>query len=318
MPVLRRHASRSRVRVQRQADRRVLPLHGRLRRPGLPASRRGLQQRARRRRARHAHREHGGGNAGVAAKVRRPARWASSPASRRARASSPQRSADRTRTAAASRATRSRRSSELILDGVDVINYSIGGGTGPYHDPVELAFRDAYARHLRRRVGGQRQSLPTPSSNPSVRGSPPSPRPRRRVRRCLLMRRPTARSLKLSGGSIGGDSTARRQSCSAADVATPADLRTSDTAFTGAIVVCERGDARCVMSWNDGAARCARHDPLATRTIRHSRGVLDGRLTSYRPCTSSSTTAPHCSPSCTHSGITDPVAPACRRGPATT
>ncbi|MEA4813031.1 MAG: S8 family serine peptidase [Anaerolineaceae bacterium] len=34
---------------------------------------------------------------------------------------------------------------QAILDGVDIINYSISGGTDPYKDPVELAFRDAFA-----------------------------------------------------------------------------------------------------------------------------------------------------------------------------
>jgi subtilisin family serine protease len=34
---------------------------------------------------------------------------------------------------------------EAILDGVDVINFSISGGTSPFTDPVELAFLDAYA-----------------------------------------------------------------------------------------------------------------------------------------------------------------------------
>lgn len=32
---------------------------------------------------------------------------------------------------------------QAIVDGVDVINFSIGGGTNPYADPVELAFLDA-------------------------------------------------------------------------------------------------------------------------------------------------------------------------------
>ncbi|MER7133542.1 S8 family serine peptidase [Streptosporangium saharense] len=32
-----------------------------------------------------------------------------------------------------------------ILDGVQVINYSVSGGASPYSDPVELAFLDAYA-----------------------------------------------------------------------------------------------------------------------------------------------------------------------------
>ena len=34
---------------------------------------------------------------------------------------------------------------QAILDGVDVINFSISGGTTPFSDPVELAFLDAYA-----------------------------------------------------------------------------------------------------------------------------------------------------------------------------
>ncbi|MEP7113254.1 MAG: S8 family serine peptidase [Ilumatobacteraceae bacterium] len=33
---------------------------------------------------------------------------------------------------------------QAILDGVDVINFSIGGGAQPFSDPVELAFLDAY------------------------------------------------------------------------------------------------------------------------------------------------------------------------------
>lgn len=34
---------------------------------------------------------------------------------------------------------------QAVLDGVDVINYSISGGSSPYTDPAELAFLDAYA-----------------------------------------------------------------------------------------------------------------------------------------------------------------------------
>ena len=33
---------------------------------------------------------------------------------------------------------------QAILDGVDVINFSISGGANPYSDPVELAFLDAF------------------------------------------------------------------------------------------------------------------------------------------------------------------------------
>ena len=34
---------------------------------------------------------------------------------------------------------------QAILDGVNVLNFSVGGGTDPYSDPLELAFLDAYA-----------------------------------------------------------------------------------------------------------------------------------------------------------------------------
>ncbi len=37
---------------------------------------------------------------------------------------------------------------QAILDGVDVINYSISGGTDPYTDATELAFLDAYAANV--------------------------------------------------------------------------------------------------------------------------------------------------------------------------
>ena len=34
---------------------------------------------------------------------------------------------------------------QAVIDGVDVINFSISGGADPFSDPVELAFLDAYA-----------------------------------------------------------------------------------------------------------------------------------------------------------------------------
>ena len=37
---------------------------------------------------------------------------------------------------------------QAIIDGVDVINFSISGGTDPFSDPVELAFLDAYAANV--------------------------------------------------------------------------------------------------------------------------------------------------------------------------
>lgn len=37
---------------------------------------------------------------------------------------------------------------QAVLDGADVINFSISGGTSPFEDPVELAFLDAYAANV--------------------------------------------------------------------------------------------------------------------------------------------------------------------------
>jgi subtilisin family serine protease len=37
---------------------------------------------------------------------------------------------------------------QAIIDGVNVINFSIGGGASPYSDPVSLAFLDAYANGI--------------------------------------------------------------------------------------------------------------------------------------------------------------------------
>ena len=48
---------------------------------------------------------------------------------------------------------------QSILDGVDVINFSISGGAQPYTDAVELAFLDAFnAGDLRERLGRQRRT----------------------------------------------------------------------------------------------------------------------------------------------------------------
>ena len=126
------------VRVQPQADRRAgVPRH--LQRAGR---RRDVpRHRPRQRRPRHPHHEHRGGR-----HRRQHARSSASTAARSA-ASLPARGSWSTRSAAtraASRRTRRRPSQQAILDGVNVINFSISGGTNPYTDPVELAFLDAY------------------------------------------------------------------------------------------------------------------------------------------------------------------------------
>ncbi|MFC6403130.1 hypothetical protein [Planobispora longispora] len=52
-----------------------------------------------------------------------------------------------------------------ILDGVQVINFSISGGSSPYTDPVELAFLDAYAAGV---LVSASAATPVPARTPST------------------------------------------------------------------------------------------------------------------------------------------------------
>lgn len=55
---------------------------------------------------------------------------------------------------------------QAILDGVDVINYSISGGKTPYSDPVELAFLEAFdAGIFVAASGGNKRTEPTNDGN---------------------------------------------------------------------------------------------------------------------------------------------------------
>ena len=71
---------------------------------------------------------------------------------------------------------------QAILDGVDVINYSISGGTDPFTDSIELAFLDAYAAgvFVSASAGNEGPGAAT-AEPPQPVGRPPSPRRPRRV-----------------------------------------------------------------------------------------------------------------------------------------
>ena len=143
---------------------------------------------------------------------------------------------------------------QAILDGVDVINYSIGGGTDPYHDPVELAFRDAYAAGIFVAASAGNDG-PAPDTvehlGPWVTTVAATTTPRA-LRATLMLAASDGAELKLSGGSIGEGLDGAAPVVLAADAGDARCLDgTSDTAFTGAIVVCERGgNARVAKSWN--------------------------------------------------------------------
>jgi subtilisin family serine protease len=143
---------------------------------------------------------------------------------------------------------------QAILDGVDVINYSIGGGTDPYGDPVELAFRDAYAAGIFVAASAGNDG-PAPDTvehlGPWLTTVAATTAPRA-LRGTVMLVAADGAQLKLAGGSVGEGIDGAAPVVVAADTGDARCLDgAADTAFSGAIVVCERGgNARVAKSWN--------------------------------------------------------------------
>lgn len=135
---------------------------------------------------------------------------------------------------------------QAILDGVDVINYSIGGGTHPYFDPVELAFRDAYAAGIFVAASAGNDG-PEPDTvehlGPWVTTVAASTG-QRTLRAAVLLTAPDGARVKLTGASLGSGLASAAPVRVAAEVGDPhCEDDAPDGAFAGAIVVCRRGGA---------------------------------------------------------------------------
>ncbi|MBM4247740.1 MAG: serine protease, partial [Deltaproteobacteria bacterium] len=133
---------------------------------------------------------------------------------------------------------------QAILDGVGVINYSIGGGRHPYADPVELAFRDAYAAGIFVAASAGNDG-PTPDSvehlGPWVT-TVAATTTRRTLRGTVVVEAADGARLELAGASIRSGSDGALPVVVAADFGDPLCLDDrADAAFAGAIVVCRRG-----------------------------------------------------------------------------
>jgi subtilisin family serine protease len=143
---------------------------------------------------------------------------------------------------------------QAILDGVDVINFSISGGVDPYADAVELAFLDAYAAGIvvSASAGNEGPGAGTVNHNsPWVQTVAASTQAR--TFRSTITLTGGGASLQVSGASI------------TAGIATPTPVvRASDPpysdplcltpappgTFTGKIVACERGPNRVLKGFN--------------------------------------------------------------------
>jgi len=143
---------------------------------------------------------------------------------------------------------------QAIDDGVDVINFSIGGGSVPYSDPVELAFLDAYAAGVFVAASAGNDG-PDPSTvehrGPWVTTVAASTENRQFLSTVSLVAG-NGQKLTLKGASITPGIGVRTPVALASSVGD--DLCQDagpDGAFAGKIVVCRRGvNARIEKSYN--------------------------------------------------------------------
>lgn len=136
---------------------------------------------------------------------------------------------------------------QAISDGVNVINYSISGGTDPFTDPVEMAFLDAYAAgvFVAASAGNSGPAEGTVNHlSPWVTTVAASTQRRAFESELTLQTAQGKRTLhgaSITGG-VGPAPVVRNGKC-----LEPARAG----AFTGMIVVCERGgNARVEKGWN--------------------------------------------------------------------
>ncbi len=133
---------------------------------------------------------------------------------------------------------------EAIMDGVDVINFSISGGTQPFSDPVELAFLDAYAAGIFVATSAGNEGPGAGTANhlsPWVVSTAASTQ--RREFRSTLTVTGSTRSAVFTGASItaGAGPLPVVLSSAAPYSHTSCDVPAAPGTFTGKIVACQRG-----------------------------------------------------------------------------
>lgn len=164
---------------------------------------------------------------------------------------------------------------QAVADGVDVINYSISGGTSPFTDPVELAFLDAYAAgvFVSASAGNEGPSAGTTNHVAPWTTTVAASTQVREFATPLTLTAGDGATLELLGTSItagagpaplvmAGDAPYGDSLCQ-----TPAPAGT----FDGAIVACERGvNARVEKGYNvlqGGAVGMILYNPTLMDTV---------------------------------------------------
>lgn len=161
---------------------------------------------------------------------------------------------------------------QSVLDGVDVINYSISGGTNPYTDPVELAFLDAYNAGIVVNASAGNEGPGPATANhaaPWVTTVAASTSTRQFLTSLRLSAPDADAPLTLAGATVTGGMAATpvvlAESIAGVDARCLAPLPADSAA--GKIVACERGtNARVAKSYNverGGAAGMILYNPEA-------------------------------------------------------
>ena len=149
---------------------------------------------------------------------------------------------------------------QAILDGVDVINFSISGGELPYDDAVERAFLDAYAAgvFVAASAGNSGPGADTVAHRgPWVTTVAASTKDRSYLS-SLHVTATGGATLDLSGASIGAGVAPAAPIVLASDASDElCQVSTADGAFAGKIVVCRRGTNDRVAKSANVAARGA-------------------------------------------------------------
>ena len=141
---------------------------------------------------------------------------------------------------------------QAIIDGVDVLNFSIGGGSSPYTDLVSLAFLDAFNAGIfvAASAGNSGPGADTTGHREPWTTTVAASTQERTFKGLLDLSETGGDSLHLEGVSVTGDITA--QVVLAADYGDALCLTPfAPGTFSGEIVVCERGTiARVGKSYN--------------------------------------------------------------------
>lgn len=142
---------------------------------------------------------------------------------------------------------------QAIVDGVDVINYSISGSASVYDDPVEIAFRDAYAANVfvAASASNDGPGADTVQHNSGWVTTVGASTEKQTYRSTLTLVADDRDKLKLKGASITGGIKTASPVVLASSVGDELCANgTADGAFTGKIVACLRGGSRTIKGIN--------------------------------------------------------------------